>query len=341
MRRFLIATTLLLLCLGLSTPSFGQSSNATLSGTVSDNTQALIPGVSVRATNVGTNVVTTVVSNEAGVYNFPSLLPGIYAVSAELPGFQIRTYTNVTLGNAAQVRLNFTLTVAGVATAVEVSVSADRLLLESSSSVGEVLSETEVRDLPVIGAMGNDVLNLIRVMGGVNMTTDPIFGANDTELAGVSAANIQIQRDGVEASASGRWAAGIQSATIMNPDLVGEIRMILAPVDAEVGRGNSQIQVRTRSGTNRFTGSAVWNVQNTALDANTWANNRTQPEPPARAWRNLQQYTLSLGGPIIKNKTFFFALWDGLIPRNRTNINASILTPCARNGIFRYYDNWS
>jgi hypothetical protein len=88
------------------------------------------------------------------------------------------------------------------------------------------------------------------------MTTNPIFAANSTELAGVSASNIQIQRDGVDAGASGRWAAGTQGATIMNPDLVGEIRMILAPVDAEVGRGNSQIQVSTRSGTNRFTGSA-------------------------------------------------------------------------------------
>jgi hypothetical protein len=178
-------------------------------------------------------------------------------------------------------------------------------------------------------------------MAGVTMTTDPIFGANNTELAGVSASNIQIQRDGIESGASGRWAAGVQGATIMNPDLVGEIRMILAPVDAEVGRGNSQIQVQTRSGTNRFAGSAVWNVQNSALDANTWANKRVQPEAVTPPWRNFHQYTVSAGGPIIKGKTFFFALWDGFLPRNRTDINATILTPCARNGIFRYYDNWS
>ena len=176
---------------------------------------------------------------------------------------------------------------------------------------------------------------------GVTLTNDPIFQANSTELAGVSAANIQIQRDGVDASASGRWAAGVQGATIMNPDLVGEIRMILAPVDAEVGRGNSQIQVQTRSGTNKFTGSAVWNVQNTALDANTWANNRVQPQAVAPAWRNFHQYTISAGGPIVESKTFFFALWDGFLPKNRTDINATVLTPCARNGIFRYFDNWS
>ena len=333
--------TALLVSVGFSTPAVAQSSNASLSGTVSDASRALIPGVSVTAVNNGTSVTTTAVTNESGVYSLPSLLPGAYKVSAVLPGFQTSTFTDVQLGNAAQVRLNFTLTVASVDTAVEVSIAADRLLLESSSSVGQSLSQETVREMPVVGAMGNDVLSLIRVMAGVTMTTNAIFAANSTELAGVSASNIQIQRDGVDASASGRWAAGTQGATIMNPDLVGEIRMILAPVDAEVGRGNSQIQVSTRSGTNRFTGSAVWSVQNSALDANTWTNNRVQPEPVAAPWRNFHETTLSLGGPIVRGKTFFFALWDGFLPRNRTDINATILTPCARNGIFRYFDNWS
>src|SRR5204863_6893095 len=127
--------------------------------------------------------------------------------------------------------------------------------------------------------------------------------ANDTKHAGVSAANVTDQRDGVDASAAGRWAAGFQPATIINPDLVGEIRMILSPVDAEVGRGNSQIQVQTRSGTNRFRGAAVWNVKNSALDGNTWANNHVQPVPATRSWTNVNQYTGSLGGPIVRNKT--------------------------------------
>jgi hypothetical protein len=340
-RNVFVSAALVLLPFGFSKPLSGQSSNAVVSGTVSDSSRALIPGVTVTAVNNGTSVSTSSVTNEAGVYTLPGLLPGTYKISAALPGFQTQTFTDVQLGNAAQLRLNFTLMVASVNTSVEVTSSAGRLLLESTSSVGQVLSETTVRELPVVGVMGNDVLSLVRVMAGVTLTTDPIFQANSTELAGVSAANIQIQRDGVDASASGRWAAGVQGATIMNPDLVGEIRMILAPVDAEVGRGNSQIQVQTRSGTNKFTGSAVWNVQNTALDANTWANNRVQPQAVAPAWRNFHQYTISAGGPIVRNKTFFFALWDGFLPRNRTDINATVLTPCARRGIFRYFDNWS
>src|SRR5262245_38739885 len=328
-----------LLCLSLAAPSFSQS-NAALSGTVADSANALMPGVSVTATNTATGVVSTAVTNETGTYNLPSLLPGSYTVSAELPGFQTRTFTDVRLGNA-QVRLNFALQVASVATAIEVTASADRLLLESTSSVGGVLPENTVKALPVVGTMGNDVLDLTRTMAGVNLSSDLILGANNTKLAGVSAANIQIQRDGVEASSAGRWPTGISSATVMNPDLVGEVRIILAPVDAEVGRGNSQIQVSTRSGTNRFRGAAVWDVQNSALDPNTWANKRVSGQPLTRPWRNLHEYTASVGGPIVKNKTFFFALWDGLLPETRSLVNATVLTPCARNGIFRYYDNWA
>jgi hypothetical protein len=320
-------------------PLYSQS-NATLSGTVTDSANALMPGVTITATNTGTGVVSTAVTNETGTYNIQSLLPGTYTVSADLPGFQMRTFTDVRLGNT-QVRLNFTLQVASVSTAIEVTASADRLLLESTSSVGAVLPEQTVRALPVVGTMGNDVLDLTRTMAGINLSSDLILGANNTKLAGVSAANIQIQRDGVEASSSGRWPTGISSATVMNPDLVGEVRMILAPVDAEVGRGNSQIQVSTRSGTNQYRGAAAWYVQNSALDPNTWANKRVSGKPLTRPWRNLHEYTLSLGGPIIKNRTFFFALWDGLLPETRSLVNATVLTPCARNGIFRYYDNWA
>src|SRR5437867_11095746 len=90
MRTFLIT---LVLCFVLAAPVFGQSSYATLGGTISDGSGALIPGVTVTATNNATGVVTTAVSNEVGVYNLPSLLPGVYKVTAELPGFQTQTYT--------------------------------------------------------------------------------------------------------------------------------------------------------------------------------------------------------------------------------------------------------
>src|SRR5438034_6204161 len=129
MRRLMVVE-ILLLCAGfslLSALTFAQTSNATLGGTVSDPTGALIPGVSVTATNAATGIVTTVLTNEAGAYQFASLQTGSYKVSAELAGFQTQIYNNVTLGISQQVRLNFALQVSSVAQAVEVTATADTL----------------------------------------------------------------------------------------------------------------------------------------------------------------------------------------------------------------------
>src|SRR5215467_10447782 len=204
MKKFALA--LVLVCVGLSIETFPQSSNGSLSGTVTDAAKAFIPGVTVTATNTETGVVNSGISNESGTYNIPSLLPGVYKVTAELPGFQTQTYTDVRLGNAAQIRLNFTLQVASLNTTVEVTTSADRLLLESTSSVGAVLPQQAVQALPVVGIMGTDAVpGLIGTLPGINLSNDLVLNANNTMVAGVSAANVNIQRDGVDASASGRW----------------------------------------------------------------------------------------------------------------------------------------
>src|SRR5882672_195928 len=154
-----------LLCLLLSTHTFAQTSNATLGGTVSDASGALIPGVTVTATNTGTGIVNTVVTNEAGAYQFAALQPGVYKISAELPGFQTQTFTDVQLGGAQQVRLNFTLQVAAAAgTNVEVTIAADTVLATSSNSIGTILPNYKVRDLP---ALTGNVFNLVQYMPGV------------------------------------------------------------------------------------------------------------------------------------------------------------------------------
>ncbi len=331
MKRLLLTSVFLCVC--LATQLFGQSSNARVSGTVADATGAVLPGVEVTATNNATGVVTTVLSNDAGAYNFASLLPGTYTIKASLPAFQPQTYTNIQLGNAAQVRLNLTLQVGTVSTAVEVSVAADQVLLESSSSVGNVLDQRKVVDLPLVS---NNVLDLVGVMAGVQVTKDNVFGANDTKFAGVAAGNINVQRDGVPIT-GGRWPTGLQTPTTINPDLVGEVRMILAPVDAELGRGSGQFQIQTRSGTNQFHGAAVWDAQNSALDAHSWSDNQTGATP---LWRNQPELTLSLGGPIVKNKTFFFGLFDKQWALIREAVTANVLTPCAQRGIYRYFSGW-
>src|SRR5436190_18151359 len=151
MRKLMSATVMLLLCFVPSISTFAQTSNATLGGTVSDASGALIPGVTVTATNTATGIVSAVLSNEAGAYQFASLQTGTYKVSAELTGFRTLAYNSVALGVSQQVRLNFTLQVGGVAQNVEVTVAADTSIATSSSSVGSVLPEYQVRDLPLSG----------------------------------------------------------------------------------------------------------------------------------------------------------------------------------------------
>src|SRR5438552_19197534 len=111
MRRLRIRAALLAFVLFASTPLFSQSSNGTISRTVSETTGAVVPGVTVTATHSATGVVTTVRSNDAGVYNLAGVQPGTYKLSATLPGFQTQTFNDVQLGNAGQLRLNFTLQV--------------------------------------------------------------------------------------------------------------------------------------------------------------------------------------------------------------------------------------
>ena len=339
--RGVVVSTAAVLCLVFSAQVFAQSANATVSGTVTDATAALIPGVTITATNNNTGVVTTVISNEAGAYNFASLLPGAYKVSASLPGFQTKTYTDVQLGNAERIRLNFSLSVSTLGTTVEVSVATDALLTTSNPSAGGVLSQSRVESLPNVA---NDVMDFYRLIPGVTIQDNGVRGSF-AGLEGFGTTNIQ--RDGVDAAGGARWTANALTATHMSPDLIGELKVIVAPVDAELGRGNAQLQFLTRSGTNRFHGSAVWNVRNSALDANTWNNNNdVDPRtgawsPTAPDWHNVHNVVLSYGGPIVKNKTFFFALYDQALVNIRTNQNPLVLTPCARNGIFRYYDGWN
>src|SRR5215471_18688081 len=112
--RKILATTLLL-SLAVSLNCFSQSENATVGGTIQDASGAFIPGVMITATNTATGIVSTVISNEAGAYQFASLQPGTYDIKAELPGFQTSAAKSFQLGGAQQARLNFTLEVGAVA----------------------------------------------------------------------------------------------------------------------------------------------------------------------------------------------------------------------------------
>jgi hypothetical protein len=329
MYRLLAASVLGLV---VSIAAIPQTTNATLGGIVSDSTGALIPGVSVTATNTQTAIVTTVVTNEAGAYQFASLQTGTYKVRSELPGFQPQTYDGVVLGIAQQVRLNFMLQVASVAQAVEVTIAADTLIATTSASVGAVLPEQKVRELPLAG---RNVLDLLLATAGAGpmVATNRVGEAKQGYFAGGRLSAVNTTRDGFVVS-DGRYDHGAFSATYISPDLIEEMRVITAPVDAEAGRGAGQVQMVTRSGTNQIRGSVFWTNRNSVLDASNWFNNFNRV---SKDYENRNQFGVRLGGPIIKNKTFFFFLLEEQRYVKKETFVGTVLTEPARQGIFRFF----
>jgi Carboxypeptidase regulatory-like domain len=330
MSKLRFAAVLLLMSTLLTALGVAQTSSATLGGTVSDSTGALIPGVSITATNTQTGIVTTVISNEAGAYQFASLQPGSYKVTGELSGFQTQVYNNVALGISQQVRLNFALQVGGVAQSVEVTVAADTLLATSSSSVGSVLPDSKIRDLPLAY---RNALDLVSTTPGTQASAGTAGVTVVGNFAGGRIGQVNTTRDGISVS-DGRYDNGIYSATYVSQDLVDEVRVIVAPADAETGRGSGQVQLSTRSGTNQFKGSVFWANHNSVLDANNWFSNFRGVQPD---YLNRNQVGGRLGGPIVKNKTFFFVLYEGQRIAQRRSVVGNVLTDQARQGIFRYF----
>src|SRR5262249_28305596 len=282
-RHFVGITGEALLVLVVFGNGLAQTGNGVLTGTVEDPSKALIPGVTITALNTDTGVATTAITNETGNYNIPTLLPGEYRLTAELPGFRAVTYNNIQLGTNETKRFNFTLQVGGVATNVDVNIDAAALLTTSNATIDNALPEYKVRDLPLVG---DNVLDLIGVLGGARVSA---LGGDFTTFAGISAGYVNTSVNGQSVN-DGRYAAGVYSTTRINPDMVREVRLVLTPVDAELGRGNGKVQIQTRSGTNQFRGSAAWDVRNTAFDARSWFDNRTVPKPP-RSWQNQNQLT--------------------------------------------------
>jgi hypothetical protein len=175
-------------------------------------------------------------------------------------------------------------------------------------------------------------MDFFRLIPGVNVQDNGVR-ASFAGMSGFGTTNIQ--RDGVEASGGARWTANALTATHMSPELIGEIKVIVAPVDAEMGRGNAQIQFLTRSGANQFRGGFTERPQR-RLDANTWdKNNDTIPEPgawkPSAPRHNVHTFTGSYSGPIKRNKTFSsrstISRWWAFEPQN-----ALVPTGCGRNG---------
>ena len=327
MKRIALSCAAAALAFSLSNIAFAQVS-ASVGGTVSDPSGALIPKVNVSARNVSTGIVSNTATNDTGAYQFPSLQPGAYTISAAAAGFQTATYNDVQLGQNQQVRLNFNMQLASGAQTVEVVVEADTALATTTASVGGVLAEKDVLSQPLAS---RNVLDLVALTPGV-ITVPGVFVATTLNFAGVQQNQVNTTRDGLITN-DGRYANGAYSGIFTSPDMVEEVRVSTNQIDPALGRGAAQVQMRTRSGGNEFHGAAFWTNNNSAFNASTYFQN-LQAQPIDYANRN--QFGGRIGGPIKKNKAFFFFLTDDQRYLTKHNFTALVLTPQARQGNFRY-----
>jgi hypothetical protein len=297
-----------------------QGTDAVVTGTVLDPTGAAMPDTSVTALNTGTGVSKTVKSDSAGIYEFPTLPPGTYTLSADKTGFKKYVLAGLTLRTGDHVQQNLKLEVGATSESVQVTATAEGVQYLTASQ-GGVLNSARIQDLPV---NSRNAMDFVATQAGVVGTN--FNGARNDML------NITLDGSNIQDNFITESIGTTQIATSV--DRVEEMKVVTSPADAEYGRGSGQVQLVSRSGTNQYHGSAYDFAHNTDLNANSWANNRNDIK---RSVEVENQVGGRLGGPIKKNKTFFFGLFEANIQHFQSTSTATVLTSSARQGIFRFY----
>ncbi|MGH9903992.1 MAG: carboxypeptidase regulatory-like domain-containing protein, partial [Pyrinomonadaceae bacterium] len=317
--------------LPIATAQTGTSNNIT--GRVVDAKEALLAGAVVTLRNEATGVTQTQTTSDAGVYAFNSLPAGVYTVTVEARGFKTFISTGNTLTVGSPLVINVTMEVGQPTERVEVTASYERLET-TSAMLGGVVDRVAIAELPL---NGRNPLNLIvlepglvqRTSGGAGSGTH-VFGSRDR------AHNVTI--DGIDANESS--VPNPQSNIFrLTPDNVQEYRVVTHNATPEFGRNSgANVTVATRSGGNEFHGDLFYFHRNTALNANEWFNNESGIERPILL---LHQFGADGGGPIIKDKTFFFGSWQNNRIKQTQPIGSNfgvprVYTPVLKSGVFRF-----
>lgn len=303
-----------------------QSTDVVLSGTVSDPTGASVPAATVTAENTKTGVRNTTRTNDAGVYIFPALLPGIYRLTVEMPGFRKAVYDDIEAEVAARLTLDVRLEVGSAAETVEVEATAGVQIGYATSSVGSVITGRQVLELPLAG---RNAMELLRTQAGV---TGPNGGEN---FNGARVGSLNVSVDGTNIQDNLLNSLFLtQVVSGLSVDRIEEFRVVTSPSDAELGRGSGQIQALTRSGTNEFHGSLFHELRNRSLTANSYFNNLRGDR---RDFLIRNFFGGRVGGPIRKNKTFFHFFYENRMERFSQTITRTVLTDTARRGLWRFY----
>jgi hypothetical protein len=304
--------------------AWAQVNTGTILGTVSDSTAAVLPGVEVVVTHVDTARSRTIISDDSGRYQATNLNLGFYEVIASLPGFQtaVRAGIEITIDRRAVV--DFTLNVGEISERVTVTGEAS-LVETTSGSLGQIVDRQSVIELPL---NGRDLTDLLTLQAGTTLVTTGSTGGNSgfsqrVSIAGARPQDAAVLLDGTATKSTDQGVPSGVSGNFLGAEGIQEFKVERNSYSAQYGGASGGvINVVSKSGTNEFHGSVYDFHRNDNLDAANFFTNRDGLEKPPLI-RN--QFGFSIGGPVIKNRTFFFFNYEGM--RERKSVSSTRLLP--------------
>ena len=308
-------------------------------GSVADASGATVSGATIKLTNLGTNETRTMQSSSAGTYSFPNLIAGMYRVEVQTQGFKQFIQDNVEVQVDVATRVDAKLQVGNVTESVLVTTEAPPLQTDSAS-LGTTISQTEVESIPLSGRNVNNMLTLVPgvvAQGGTygNAVSNQAGGARTNAIGfgnyaigGGFGNQSSFYIDGVASNAP----AGNLNSLIPTQDMVQEFRVVTNNVGAEYGSyAGGIINLTTKSGTNKFHGTAYEYLRNKVLNANDYFSNQAGL---ARVPLIQNQFGGTFGGPIVKDKTFFFFGFEREVLKTGTLVTNTVPTPAELAGDF-------
>jgi len=309
-----------------------QVESGTFVGLAHDSSGAVVVGAKVTVTNVQTNVASKTITNGQGEYNIGHLIPGVYTVTVEAPGFKTAVESNIKLDITQVIRVDVVLVPGAVSEVVEVS-TAEPLIESQTSSIGQVIEQTQVHELPL---NGRNFLQLAYLSPGVNQGPSGIVqqggipenerGNGAIQVNGLMATNNNFLLNGFD---NNEQQIGFE---VLQPpvEAIEEFKVQTSNFGADIGKGGAVVNVVIRSGTNSFHGSAFEFLRNSAVDAKNFFDDPNSPIPPFKQ----NQFGGTLGGPIFKDKTFFFVDYQGTRIRESQTFISTVPTGAERSGDF-------
>ena len=316
--RFAVWVILLLACWGAN-PAFAEP-NATLTGRVTDPTRGVVVGATVTATNVETNISTEKETNEEGLYRFPNLPPGTYRVEVVKSGFKTIVREGLELRVQDIVALNFEMEIGSMTDSITVQ-EGTPLLQAETATLGQVIDRNVIAELPTLTRNPYDFVGLAAgAVPALNFGSGGIRGVG-LAVNGQRSESANFLLDGTDNITMGTSNPG---QTVPN-EAVREYRILTNSFTAEYGRNSGFVaDLVTKSGTNAFHGSVYDYLRNSALAANSFENNANNYQ---RAVFNRHQAGLSMGGPIRRDKAFFFGAFESILVRSSDTTKYYVPTP--------------